>query len=584
MNFCTLPISNKVRHGSRAALILLGFACFLGLAFQPAHAQVNFPVNMIPKIPATLPTVKLTAQAPPEAFLRETLTKKGVDLKLIQPLSRSTLISAKTAPPQMVGVAEQNTLHAYWNQQTGEAEILPQLEKIKGIRFAGAGDTHLAQAVTLAQLTFARADFFPKDDTAFTVGAARPLVSTVAQLGGGTSQPSETQLLLTYVPVTRTVQGYKVFGSGSRAAIAVGPEGNIQGVVRRWKMGKLSTNLTERRTAAQIHDEIAKRLTPMTGTWDVSVQGVEIAYYDNGGEMMIPVIRATVKLHPHSSTGASAAVMASDDWLAIYLSYGGGSLPAELTPGAGPQPGAAPKQVASIEKAEVPEGDPIVGMYVVRDAPAASAGSGESSGFVAEANGFWNGLQSSITGIMFTKAQYYWAQPWMYTSSEASFVNNVNVALTEGHGNHWLFTTKDAGDDVVHIDQIPASQGYGAANHGKLDFWIIHSCDVVPSAADVSNWAGPWWNIFKGLHAVMGSRTEMMFDGGAVNTQVGQSIGNGAGVVPTWFNATMSYAQSQNSALDRPSAVMVCGHWGDTVFNPTPLPAATCLQNFWQPN
>jgi hypothetical protein len=82
----------------------------------------------------------------------------------------------------------------------------------------------------------------------------------------------------------------------------------------------------------------------------------------------------------------------------------------------------------------------------------------------------------------------------------------------------------------------------------------------------------------------MGARTSMMFDGGAVNSQVGQSIGNGAGVVPTWFNATMSYAQGQHSSLDRPSAVMVCGHWNDTVYNTTPLPAATCLQNFWQPN
>jgi hypothetical protein len=541
---------------------------------------------MIPKIPATLPTVKMTAQAPPEAFLREVLTRKGVDLKTIQPLSRTTLMHAKTAPAELVGVVEQNTLHAYWHQQTGEAEILPQLEKIRGIRFAGAGDAHLAQAVTIARQTFARADFFPKDATQFTVGVARPLVGSTAEQGaaGGAAKISETLLFLTYVPVTRTVQGYSVFGSGSRAAIAVGPEGNIQGVVRRWKSGSLSANLTERRTAAQIHDEIVKRLTPMTSIWDVSVQGVEIAYYDNGGDAMIPVIRALVKLHPHASHGANAAALVTDDWEAIYLAYGGGSLPAELTPGAGPQPSAAPKQVAAVEQANVPEGDPIVGMYVVRDAPAASSGSGESSGFVAESNGFWSGLQSSIGAHQFTLAQYYWAHPNFYTTNEASYVNSVNVALTEAHGSPWWFSTVSHCCDAVTINTIPASQGYGAANHGKLDYWIIHSCDVVPSASDVTDWYSAWWNVFKGLHAVMGARTSMMFDGGAVNSQVGQSIGNGAGVVPTWFNATMSYAQGQHSSLDRPSAVMVCGHWNDTVYNTTPLPAATCLQNFWQPN
>jgi hypothetical protein len=29
---------------------------------------------------------------------------------------------------------------------------------------------------------------------------------------------------------------------------------------------------------------------------------------------------------------------------------------------------------------------------------------------------------------------------------------------------------------------------------------------------------------------------------------------------------------------------MVCGHWSDTAYNTSALPAATCLQNFWQPN
>jgi hypothetical protein len=375
-----------------------------------------------------------------------------------------------------------------------------------------------------------------------------------------------------------------VYGPGSRAAIAVGTDGSIQGLVRHWKMGKLSANLTERRTAAQIHDDIVRQLTPLAATWNVTVQSVEIAYYDDGGDTMIPVIRTVVKLHSRSSPGANAAAMASDDWEARYLAYGGGSLPNELTPGVGPQPKAMPKQAASNEPSEVTEGDPVVGMYVVRDAPPASGGSGESAGFVAESNGFWNGLQHSSGASQFSLPQYYWAIPQVYTTWESSYVNNVNVALTEGHGNHWLFTTEGACCDVVYINQIPASQGYGAANHGKLDYWIIHSCDVVPSAQDVSNWAGPWWNIFQGLHAVMGARTEMMFDSGAVNTPFGQNIGNGAAVVPSWFNATMSYAQSQNSSLDRPSAILVCGHWEDTVYNTAPLPAATCLENVWQPN
>jgi len=584
MYFSTLNIGKNVRHGSCVALTLMGLPCFFGLSLQLAYSQIAFPVSAIPKIPATMPAVKLTAQAPPLEFLRDTLSKRGVDLRLIQPLNRTTLPQARTAPGELVGVVEENTLHAYWNQQSGEAEILPQLDKIRGVPFTGRQDVHLTQALTLARQTFARPDFFPKDDTAFAVGEARPLVSSTAQQAAGRVQTSETQLLLTYVPVRRTVQGYSVYGFGSRAAIAVGPEGNIQGVVRRWKAGKLSANLSERRNAIQIHDEIVKRLTPLAANSEITVESVEFAYYDNGGDEMIPVIRTVARLHPRQRAGAAAAV-SEDDWEAIYLAYGGGSLPPELTPGAGPQPTVAPKQAASVGQSEAAEGDPLIGMYVVRDAPAASNGSGESSGFVAESNGFWSGLESSSGAHQFTLAQYYWAVPQVYTTWEAYYVNNVNVALTEAHGANWLFTTESNCCDEVNIAQIPASQGYGAANHGKLDYWIIHSCDVVPSAADVSNWYGPWWNIFQGLHAVMGARTSMLFDGGTVNKQVGQSIGNGAGVVPSWFDATMSYYPlSKQPPLDRPSAVMVCGHWGDTVYNTAALPAATCLQNFWEPN
>jgi hypothetical protein len=533
-----------------------------------------------------LPTVKLTAQAPPETFLRETLAKQNLDVKTIQPLSHSSLLATKTAPENLVGAVEENNLRGYWNLQTGEAEILPQLEKIKPERFTGAGDAHLEQALTLARQTFASAGFFPKDDTSFTVGEARPVVGSTAQRRseGAAPEISATQLYLTYVPVTRTVKGYSVYGTGSRAAIAVGAEGNIQGVVRRWKAGTISTNLSEKRTAAQIHDEFAKLLAPNTANSDVQVVGVELAYYDNGGDMMIPVIRATVRLHPLAHVGSDKALLSSDDWETLYLAFGGGSLPSELVPGSGPQPGVAPREQASLQNVELPAGDPAIGMYVVRDAPPASGGTVASSGFVAEANGFWNGLESSSGASQFTKAQYYWALPQYYTTWESSYVNSVNVALTEAHGAPWLFTTESNCCDEVNIATIPASEGYGAANHGKLDYWIIHSCDVIPSAADVSNWAGPWWNIFQGLHAVMGSRTSMLFDGGAVNQPFGKNIGNGASVVSSWFNATLSYSPAASQQLDRPSAITVCGHEPDTVYNTSALPAASCLTNYWMPN
>lgn len=602
MTLYTIEDRIGIRAGRFAGSLLTAFSLFACLASHDALAQdssnkipamrpaatasnglIKFPAGLVPKIPSSLPTVKLTASAPPEAFLRDTLGKIGVNLANIQPLSHTTLLPAKGAPEQLLGVVEQDHLRAVWHRQTGEAQIFPQFETLHPAPFIAKQDPHLAQAVTLAKQVLANPDILPKDDTRYIVGDARPVVGSTAQFKPGAApSASQPQLYLSYVPLQRTVNGFKVYGPGSRAAIAVGAEGGIQGFVKSWKTGSLAASVKEKRNAAQVRAALAALLQPMTKDSDVTVLSVEIAYYDNNGDAMLPLYRAISRLHPHASKGAPPRLLGDDDYLATYLAYGDGRLPPELTPASGPLPIDAPKKVAAMEPEKIAADDPTVGMYVVRDAP---SGANPSSGFVAEANGFWNGLQSSSGASQFTKAQYFWAVPELYTTDEASFVNSVNIALTEAHGAPWLFTTESNCCDTVNINAIPASQGYGSVNHGKLNFWIIHSCSVVPSAEDNSAWWMPWFKVFQGLHAVMGSRTEMYFDGGAVNQPFGQSIGNGASVISAWFNATLSYyPASRQPPIDRPSAVTVCGHEPDTVFNPAPLSAPNCLTNYWQPN
>jgi hypothetical protein len=598
----TLQNRNHRPYGSRITRILLGLACLSGLFLQNSLAQehsakppekqnpkasgggIHFPASLIPKIPASLPTVKLTSQAPPEDFLRDTLGKIGVNLDTIQPLSHTSLLATKNAPEQFVGVAEQDHLHAYWHRETGEIELFPEFEKLHPEKFLGKQDPHLRRAVSLAREVFARPEILPKDVTQYTIGAARPIVGSTAKRESNAREPkvSERQLYLTYVPVFRSVKGFRVYGTGSRAAIAVDNAGNINAFVKRWKAGSFSTDLREKRTPAEVHAALTKLLEPMTTDSDVEVLSVELAYYDGNRDSMLPVIRAISRLHPHARSGASPKLLKNDDFIATYVAYGDSRLPDELVPGSGPSPKEMPKNRGALPQAEVPAGDPAVGMYVVRDAP---SGTNPSSGFVAESNGFWSGLQSSNGHSQFTLAQYYWAVPALYTNDEASFVNDVNIALTEAHGAPWLFTTESDCCDTVDINGIPASEGYGAANRGKLDYWIIHSCSVVPSAEDNSAWWTPWFKVFQGLHAVMGSRTEMYFDGGAVNQPFGENIGNGASVISAWFNATLSYySASTQPPMDRPSAVTVCGHEPDTAFNTNALPAPNCLTNYWQPN
>jgi hypothetical protein len=533
--------------------------------------KIDFPVDLIPKIPSSLRIVKLTSQAPPEAFLHKTLGKIGVEMRAIQPLAHAPHLASKGVSESLMGIVEHEQVHAYWDNQTGEAEIFPRFDKLRGERFKRQGDPHLVQAVSLAREVFSRPEILPHDVTQFTVGDAHAVLGATAQRDANAG--SEQQVYLTYVPVFRTVNGYKVYGIGSRAVIAMANDGAIQGFLRRWKPGMFVGEVRETRTPAQVRAALIEMLRPTAKNADVQVLASEIAYYDSNEDSILPVYRVYVRVHPHSARAGQRLL--SDELIARYMAFGNGRLPARLVQRPGPVPGTATAAPASKpEQRETPGGDPTVGRYVVRDS---------DWGFVDEANAFWNGLTTYGGSALFTNSQYYWAEPWMYTTYESSFMNSVNVALTEAHGSNWWFSTESNCCDPVEINNIPASQGYGAANGGHLAYWIIHSCAVIPSAEDNAAWWTPWFKVFQGLHSVVGSRTDMFFDSGAVNYPFGQNLRLGAPVVSAWFNATLSYYSGQ-PPVDRPSTISFCGHENDSVYNTASLPAAGCLINFWQPN
>ncbi|HKC23460.1 MAG TPA: DUF6345 domain-containing protein, partial [Thermoanaerobaculia bacterium] len=224
--------------------------------------------------------------------------------------------------------------------------------------------------------------------------------------------------------------------------------------------------------------------------------------------------------------------------------------------------------------------DPTVGRYVVRN---------DYSGWVNSANGFWNGLQASGYGGYFTNSQYYWAYPYEFTSSKNSYVNAVNVAEIEVHGDWWLYTTYQNWGDVVSLDNIP-SPGLGAAAGGKCAYWVIHSCEVVPSVPDVATWPAKWWHIFGGLHSVLGYRTIMYIDDGATYP-FGIHMGWGCNLTSSWLQdvaASSLYWGSPGQVMHgtwkpygRPATISVCGHEADSVYNLAALPAAGCLTNYW---
>jgi Family of unknown function (DUF6345) len=163
------------------------------------------------------------------------------------------------------------------------------------------------------------------------------------------------------------------------------------------------------------------------------------------------------------------------------------------------------------------------------------------------------------------------------------------------HGNWGLFTTLKNNADFVRLGGIP-SDGYGGADgNGALAYWILHSCEVIPTSTDSPTSYDVWWNIFNGLHAALGYRTEMWIND-EISWKFGFWAGLGAPMISNWLSTVInddSYSPSDTywdgnvkmtEPMGRPSAVTVMGHSDDTIFDTSPLSRPSVLQQWWFDN
>jgi hypothetical protein len=442
----------------------------------------------------------------------------------------------------------------------------------------------------LGERAKAAADRFARDPSLFPEDATRavPLAPTTLMAAQRPRQGRRTAAkeYLAYVRIQRQVDGAPVWGEGTRAALAVAGDDEIHALSHRWRPAQ-KTDVVEPHPRAQIAEAILAQLKRVPASSKVKVDQVTVGYYDGGGKFMQPVYRfeATVIPPPLEHEKGKPA----NQHVYGYVPVGDAPerLPV-LGARVGKPPVKPPPQAAKPAARKPPPGDPTVGRYVVRN---------DASGWVTSANEFFNGLQVASTffsgSIPFTNSQYYWAEPRLFTTEKDSFVNSVQLALNEVHGNWWLFSTRDNSHDLVSLNDIPAS-GYGSGG-GRLKYWIIHSCEVIPTQTDETTSFDVWWDIFNGLHAVVGYRTEMWIND-HVTAKFGLYIALGAAFVPAWLNdiaSDDSYDPSQtyydgNRMMDEPmgraSAVVVCGHTDDIVSQVGSLGRATCLTEWWFDN
>ena len=182
----------------------------------------------------------------------------------------------------------------------------------------------------------------------------------------------------------------------------------------------------------------------------------------------------------------------------------------------------------------------------------------------------------------------------MFVSQKNNFINSVQIALNEVHGDWGKFTTYKSYGDIVTLAEIAAAGGLGANAGGSLAYWILHSCEVIPTQTDESTSFDVWWDVFRGLHSVVGYRTDMLIDDD-VTTNFGLWVGLGAPVVPAWFLEVatvygpkgVTYFDNNRGITEpagRPSSVSVCDHRDDTAYDVEGLENPTCLVEMWLDN
>lgn len=532
--------------------------------------RVRLSLEQIPEVKKPMPVMKLGgATMAPEKMIQDMV-------RAVAPNAELKEMGKGGARAAYIG----KRLVAFINPATGESRVFPSLETLK----PGHGLADRAKSIS-ARIA-AKGSLFPKDGTQVVALPPVTLFGVNHSRKGERTAPSE---YLSYIRFQRQINGVPVFGPGARAMIAVAADDSIRAFTHRWRSAIPTEQNVVPQSRAKIATLIRTQLAACAKVSDVNVDKVRIGYYDGGQGFLQPVYRfqATIVDHPSKVRKTRTA----SRHIYGYVSIGAAPEPLPVI-GAlkGKPPVEPPKQGKKSSRSKsAPPGDPTVGRYVVRN---------DSDEWVTSANEFFDGLQLAQNmfwaPFSFTDSQYYWAEPRLFTSEKDYFINSVQIALNEVHGNWWYFTTRDNSDDGVSLSDIP-SPGYGGAGGGSLAYWIIHSCEVLPTQTDESISFDMWWNIFNGLHAVLGYRTEMWIDDD-VTGPFGLCIGLGAPVVSAWLNEVAgndSYDDGDtyhdgNRNMDEPmgraSAIAVCGHGDDTANDVGSLGPADCLTEWWFEN
>ena len=575
MNICTSVSARRL--GASIALAAAYSTLFGTTPADAAGVTPSVSISFAAKVPATeasLPLYRLAHNALPTAFVQHTL---GV----------THAASLGIESNRFVARDQKHVVRAFADPLTGETQIFPDL----GAHGGPAPRPELATGV--ARSVFARTDIIPKDATQARLGAATRVFSASAHLDAKkTSASRATEVLFTYVPAIRFAHGLQVYGRGSRATVAVGNDGSLRGLVRRWQTALPAGNVRATASASAVQAAIAQQLRPLTKLGAIVVDSVKPAYYDGDKNYLQPVYVFSATIHaPRRGI--------SNDHVRGFVPFGKlvEALPVLNSGVTGAAPVAPQKQMKrGLRPMNDGYGGIMFGEYANRDGSMLDMADAYNNGF-AQNRPWW--------APPIDRDQWLWAYSFEVQSDANYYLNAMQVAYTQPHGDWYVNTTysNDLGTgDPWYITNIGlyGNPGLGAASGGQLSTWIIDSCEVIPSMYDLGFTTGnpynafnAWWSVFQGLHRALGFRTEMLLGMDDMNYGIAQNMALGAASDSAFFNGVASvdfgtyadyHLNNMSVRYDRASLMEDTRNDGESIYSTYGQSASSELRNVWMDN
>ena len=259
---------------------------------------------------------------------------------------------------------------------------------------------------------FTENKLIPSDSTRAVIGKAQPLeIGTASPTGGNSGTPGA---VLAYLQVQRFVGKIPVVGMGSRELIGLDTQGNVNAFVQSWKTAMRFKTVHDTMTKAQVCTAInnqLKSLNPVSArllnaslvyygvpTGTAGVGAFNTRRFPTAVEygFLVPAVQFTAQVSFDKTT---AKQLNAPDVIQGYVGIGKqyAKLPGlKSTNGSPPMNDSSPTTGRRSTRAAVPNGDPCVGRYVVRN---------DDPGWVNDANSFWGGMLVPVGWLHFSNCQ-----------------------------------------------------------------------------------------------------------------------------------------------------------------------------------